>query len=136
MKHFQISEFVDKATYEKYGERSIWFIDGRLVRLMDELRELFGESITINSWPFGGGNQWRGLRIARSAYHSAYSQHSFGRAVDFDVANHTAEEAREKIRQWHDAGLLPVSDITLELGVSWVHLDLRCHGLGLMQFNP
>lgn len=136
MKYFKIEEFVDKSTYDKWGDKSIWFIDPTLLSLMVNLRELFGASITINDWLWGGEFQYRGLRPSGTPYHRQYSQHSFGRAVDFDVAGYTAEEARVKIKEWYSHGLLGTQDISLEEKVSWVHLDVRSHGQGILTFNP
>jgi hypothetical protein len=136
VRHFSIKELVDKATYAKYGESSVWFIDSSLQDLIDTLRDLFGCSITVNNWPWGGSDEYRGLRIVGSPHHSTYSQHSFGRAVDFDVKGHTAEEARLKIKKWYREGKLGDLDISLEEQVTWVHLDVRSTGIGLDTFKP
>tara|TARA_R110002074_G_scaffold262405_1_gene434592 strand:+ start:152 stop:562 length:411 start_codon:yes stop_codon:yes gene_type:complete len=136
MKYFRIEEYVDKATYKRYGEKSVWFIDPRLVVLMDTLRELFDSPILINNWLWGGVYQYRGLRPSGTPWYTKFSQHSFGRAVDFDVEGFTSEEARLKIIEWHREGLLGDLDITLEGEVSWVHLDVRSHGEGLLIFYP
>jgi len=125
LKHFDIKEFVDKKTYERFGKRSVWFVDNELMAQMDQLRELFGRPITINNWSSGGPFQWRGIRTPNYNKYTMYSQHSFGRAADFDVKGLTAEEARQKIKKWYDQGILISESMNVESEVTWVHIDLR-----------
>ncbi len=132
---FSIKEFVDKQTYNKFGEKSIWFIDNDLIVQMNQLRQLFGRKITINTWAYGGNFQWRGFRTAGSPNFAKYSSHSFGRAVDFDVEGISARRARKQIIEWYKEGLLTSKSINLETEVSWVHLDIR-NGEGLRTFKP
>jgi len=133
--HFTIKEFVDRATYRKYGTRSIWFVDKELIDQMNQLRELFGREITINNWATGGQFQWRGFRTSKSPEYSSYSSHSFGRAVDFDVKGLSAARARKKIIGWYKEGILISKSINLETEITWVHLDIR-NGGGLRTFKP
>lgn len=133
--YFSIKEFVDKQTYQRYGEKSIWFVDKDLIAQMNQLRELFGRRITINTWANGGRFQWRGFRSAGSPNFTKYSSHSFGRAVDFDVEGLSAVQARKKIIQWYREGILISKSINLEVEVNWVHLDIR-NGEGLRTFKP
>ncbi len=133
--YFSIKEFVDRKTYYKYKEKSIWFIDKNLIIQMNQLRELFGRKITINNWAYGGRFQWRGFRTQNSPEYTPYSSHSFGRACDFDVEGLTAEQARRMIIEWYKEGILISKSINLEKEVNWVHLDIR-NGEGLRTFNP
>lgn len=133
--YFTIKEFVDRSTYQKYGAKSIWFVDEELIDQMNQLRDLFGREIIVNNWANGGSFQWRGLRTSKSSEYSTYSSHSFGRAVDFDVNGISAEQARVKIIQWYNEGILISKSISLEKDVSWVHLDTR-NGGGLRVFKP
>lgn len=134
-KHFGIYELVDEQTYSDRGDRAWQLFDPRLLKLLDKLRELFDAPITINDWKWGGQFENRGLRTSASPYYRPYSQHSFGRAVDFDVRGLSADESREKIRQWFNSGLLDIEGIRMELGVNWVHLDVaNCSGI--IEFYP
>ncbi len=133
--YFSIKEFVDKETYQKFGAKSVWFIDNDLIAQMNQLRELFGRRITINTWANGGRFQWRGFRTPDSPVYTKYSSHSFGRAVDFDVEGLSAAQARKQIIQWYREGILTSKSINLEVEVSWVHLDIR-NGEGLRTFRP
>ncbi|MEL4402212.1 D-Ala-D-Ala carboxypeptidase family metallohydrolase [Shewanella algae] len=134
-KHFKIYELVDRKTYNDRGEKAWQLFDPRLLKLLDQLRELFDAPITINNWYWGGQFSNRGLRTSASPYYRPYSQHSFGRAVDFDVKGLTADQSREKIIEWFNNGILEIDSITLELGVNWVHLDVRLAD-GLNTFYP
>ncbi|CAM3021228.1 D-Ala-D-Ala carboxypeptidase family metallohydrolase [Shewanella algae] len=134
-KHFKIYELVDKKTYNDRGEKAWQLFDPRLLKLLDQLRELFDAPITVNNWFWGGQFSNRGLRTSASSYYRPYSQHSFGRAVDFDVKGLTADESREKIRHWFSSELLDIDGIRMELGVNWVHLDVaNCSGI--IEFYP
>ena len=137
-KHFKIQEFVDKATYTRYGESSIRFMDTRILITADKVREYFGKSMTINNWSWGGDRNWSGLRTPNSSYYSMYSQHSYGRAIDFLISGVSAEEVRAEIlkKPWHSAFKYIT---TLEDDVSWVHADIRAHNKkkdGILLFKP
>ncbi|MEI6856590.1 LysM peptidoglycan-binding domain-containing protein [Psychrilyobacter sp.] len=133
--HFTIKEFVDRETYKKYRTRSSWFVDKELIDQMNQLRELFGREITVNNWATGGRFQWRGFRTPKSPQYTPYSSHSFGRAIDFDVKELSASQARKKIIGWYNEGILVSKSISLETEVSWVHLDVR-NGGELRTFKP
>ena len=122
-KNFVIQEFVDSQTYNKFKNRSIWFIDNRIFNIVQYLRDTFG-SITINDWTFGNHNEWRGLRTIDSVYYNKYSQHSFGRAVDMIFKEVSADTVRNYILENEDK-FREMGVGGLEKNVSWVHLDLR-----------
>jgi len=121
--NFNIEEFVDKDTYNKFKWDSIWFIDHRLIKIAQTLRNQFG-SITINNWSSGGNRNWSGLRTKKSSYYTPYSQHSFGRAMDMIFNDFTADEIREEIKNneeyWFGLGIRAI-----EKNVNWVHIDVR-----------
>ena len=136
-KHFKAHELVPPEIYKKWGDRSFMFIDDRLLRLIDALRDEFG-SATINNYKYGGDRQWSGLRTNGSPYYSRTSQHSFGRAADIIFSNIDAEQVRGEIKEdpqfWlNSAGC---DSITLEDGVSWVHVDVRNGAKGINSFSP
>jgi len=135
-KHFKAHELVPPAIYEKFGERSFMFLDERLLKLCDALREEFG-SATINNYKWGGDRVASGLRSPDSPYYSPTSQHSFGRAVDILFKDYTAEEVRASLKNkgnnWLGHG---VTSITLEDGVSWAHIDIRNAEDGIHSFKP
>lgn len=126
--YFNLYELVDKHTYYSRGEAAWECIDIRLLNVLNRLRENLGASITVNNWKWSKDSkasdyfQWRGLRTSGSKYFSHYSQHSFGRAADFDVKGYTAEEVRKHILE--NLELYPEIK-GIELGVNWVHIDVR-----------
>ena len=122
-KDFILQEYIDRLTFAKYGDRSLWFIDARLFPIVQKLRDKFGTA-TINNWHTGGNRNWSGLRTKNSRYYSIYSQHSFGRAVDIIFKNATADEVRHYILQ-NEKLFKSMGVGAIENGVSWVHLDLR-----------
>ena len=124
MEHFKTQEIVCRRTYEHRGERSLQLMDNRITNFIDHLREALKKPITVNDWVWGGINQYRGLRDSGSDVYSQYSQHTYGRAIDFTVKGMTSES----VRQWIIANreldwIKPISFI--EDGVSWVHCDVR-----------
>ncbi|MCP4985586.1 MAG: hypothetical protein GY928_05785 [Colwellia sp.] len=124
MKYFSIRELVPECVYRTRGEASTQLIDNRLMTFIDNLREALGRPITCNNWHVGGKYQWRGLRNPDSAWYSEFSQHTFGRGLDFTVKGMTANEVREWIIENRELDW--VRCITfLESEISWVHIDLR-----------
>ncbi len=140
-KYFIIQEFVSPAVYKKYGETAWQFLDPRLLKFMDWIREQLEKSITINNWCFGGKLTQRGLREniseivkTKTNNNSLYlSAHVLGQAADFDVKGMTAG----KVRSWligHQEEL--PFPIRIESMVSWNHLDVRDTGSQVYVFQP
>lgn len=130
--HFSIQEFVPPVTFSKWGNRSIWFIDPRIITLADAIRSHFGLSMTINNWHRGGVFSQRGYRPPTTTVGGKESQHRFGRAIDFNILGLTADAVRAELlrneKKFMDLGLT-----TLEHGSdapTWVHADIRQTGLG------
>lgn len=135
-KYFKIQELVDKKTFERFGESAFMFFDPRLLRTIDAIREYFNKPVLINNWSQGGDFDSRGLRRPDDPEGAKFSQHRFGRAVDFTVFGLTAEEVREIIinNQTHEA----FREIKrIEDGVSWVHIDFaNVEGENIILFKP
>lgn len=124
LNHFQSYEFVPPEVYSDSGSKSVQLMDRELLLFIDALREYLGKKITINTWKWGGSFKYRGLRTSASDVYSKYSQHSFGKALDFDVEGMTAEEVRQwiiKNRKLHFVNFITF----IEDGVNWVHVDTR-----------
>jgi len=122
-KHFIIQELVDPATYRMRGDKAWELLDNRLLITLDKLRNRYGR-MTINNWKWGSDRKWSGLRTKESPYYSAYSQHTFGRAADCLFADYTAEQVRQDILNDKDHDDFKYIN-SLELGVSWLHFDIR-----------
>jgi len=135
-KHFKAHELVPKEIYEKWGIRSFMFMDDRLLKLCDALREEFGPA-TINNYMWKGDRVASGLRTPDSPHYSPTSQHSYGRAVDILFRNISAEDVRECIKNDPKAWCVNgINSITLEDGVSWCHIDIRNGKAGVNSFKP
>ena len=114
-KNFALKELVSKATLDKYGEQAWQFLDERMLRNLQYIRETLGKPITVNTFLlqqrcFDPGEE-RG----------PYSQHAHGGAVDFSVQGMTAHQVRE----WLKTATLPEPNIWVEEDVGWCHLDVR-----------
>lgn len=129
---FRTEELVSKSTYKARGEKAIQLLDPRLLETLDQLRTNLGKPITINNWIWGGGFQQRGLRTSDAPEYSKYSQHSYGRAADFDVKGMTPTQVRLHVIQ--NRHLYPHISF-LECGINWVHIDVRNGDFRLWHIN-
>ena len=128
-KYFKIQELVSKAVYEKYGEKSWEFIDERIIKILDLLREHFDKPITVNNWIFGGNLHQRGLRankdeIVKSKSDYYISQHCLGKAVDLNVKGMTAQEVYEEILKNKSKFPLISRIENIKNTPTWVHIDV------------
>lgn len=134
-KHFKIQEFVPSSIYNIWGERSVYFLDPRMITLADFMRDFFGKPITINNWYAGGNFDLRGFRPPDTLTGGKLSQHKFGRAFDSNVEGLTPQEVYETIIKneylFRNAGLTTMEDINFTTG--WNHLDIRWTGLNFIQ---
>ena len=128
-KYFKIQELVSEAVYKKYGEKSWLFIDEKLIKTLDLLREYFNRPITVNNWIWGGELHQRGLRANKDemvANKKDYyiSQHCLGKAVDFNVKEMTAQEVYEEIIKNKDKFYLISRIENITCTPTWVHIDV------------
>lgn len=123
--HFKIHELVPKHVYHQRGEKAWELMDESILITIDRLRDKYG-SMTINNYYWGGDRNWSGLRTPDSPYYSAYSQHTFGRAVDIIFnSDITASEVREDlIRNYNNDSVFEFIN-SVELDTSWLHIDCR-----------
>ena len=121
--HFKIQELVPPKVYKTCKNKAWRLLDDRVLITLDRLRERYGP-ITVNNWHSGKDREWSGLRTPDSPYYSANSQHTFGRAADCLFSRTDAESVRQDILAApvdKDFELIG----SLELGVSWLHFDVR-----------
>lgn len=128
-KYFKIQELVSRNVYEKYGEKSWEFIDYRLIKVLDSLREHFNKPIIINDWYFGGNLQQRGLRanydeMVRNKKDYYISQHCLGKAADLNVKGMTAQDVYEEILKNKDKFYLISRIENIKDTPTWVHVDV------------
>jgi hypothetical protein len=124
---FDLEEFVDRETFQRYREKSIWFIDPKIIALAEFYRMHFKAPVTINTWHKGGQFQYRGFRPPACKEGAALSQHRFGRAFDCTILGLSADEVRAEILSFPQV-FLDLGLSTLENGTfapTWVHSDIR-----------
>jgi hypothetical protein len=125
-KHYEIREFVPPEIYQLFGERSIWFIDQRIVLLADWMCDYFGSHVVINNWHTGGQYHESGFRDPMTGTGAARSAHKRGIAADFKIKDIDPEFARDEIRKNFDALHSRFGITTIEQDTpSWLHVDLR-----------
>ena len=132
-KYFKPYELIPKATYELLKNKPwiIWqLFDFRVLYVGDAIRKRYGKMIA-NTWYWGGRHQYRGWRPAKCKIGATYSQHRFGRALDLDPQEVTAEEIRQDIKKGENFRYISC----IEDGVPWLHFDVRNYK-GLLIVRP
>lgn len=131
-KNFILQELVSKAIYEKYGERAWQFLDVRMLKNLQWLRENIG-SMTVNNWYWGGNRQYSGFDACEYRKDGT-SQHNHGRACDSISKYMTAQQVRDFVKEnGHKA---PYPNIWVENSVDWFHMDVRASDkVGVYFFN-
>lgn len=125
---FELQEFVPRETFNLYGVKSTWFINKNVVVSMVFLRNWFDASITINNWHTSGKFQQRGYRVPDSNVGAKFSQHKFGKAIDFNVAGLASDEVAKRIMDNWPELRQHVAFTTMEdpaFTKGWTHLDTR-----------
>ena len=133
-RHFSVSELVPPDTYKALGEAAIILMDSRILWTIDAIRDMYGCAIIVNN---GTSLTQRGFRNVNDiAGEATYSQHKYGRAIDFDCAMHSADEIRQKIiTEWRTNPAFQFIT-AIEVGIPWVHIDCRnTQSTALLQFH-
>ena len=134
-KHFKVEELVPPDLFTIHGYDSLYFLDDRITKTLDMLRERLDASIMVNNWNMGGVITQRGYRTSQTVG-ASYSAHRFGRAVDFDIKNLSAGQFRNMVRSvgvqtFSETSLLDETSLQyitrIEDDVAWNHID--CMGL-------
>lgn len=135
--NISLQELVPKDVYLRYGDGAVRFIDQRLPAILERIRELCGgRAMTLNDWYYGGRFNLRGFRPANCTTGAPKSQHKLGKAADFTIKGMTADQVRQVIRN-NAVELMQMGLTRIEIGISWVHIDLKETGLSkLVEFKP
>lgn len=128
-KYFRIEELVSEKVYKRYGEKAWEFIDTRLIKAIDLLREHFNKPITVNNWLWGGNLEQRGLRankdeIVANKKDLYISQHCLGKAVDFNVKGLSVQEVYNEILKNKDKFYLISRIENIKDTPTWIHIDV------------
>ena len=139
---FSIKEFVPQGIYKAFGEHSINFINSKLIIAAQELRNDMGVPIYINTWPWGGGLNYRGYRPPFARVGSPLSQHKFGQAIDVSssVPHYKIyEKVMELEKKYFELGIRRMENPQYTKGnhLGWVHVDTKDVGMDKIHiFNP
>jgi hypothetical protein len=125
-RNFVLQEFVPPSIWRKNKEKSIRFIDPRIIDIAQAVRELFDEPIVINGRFMGKTYKDSGYRTPQCGTGAYYSQHKFGRAVDLKFKSCPDYNEVMKVIRANFAMLSKVGLTTMETGTDgWLHLDCR-----------
>jgi len=129
--HFEYHEFFSSGLLYNQSESFMRkLLDPRLVPLMELIRSTFDNPVYCNNWYWGGNMMYRGFRPWTTPFGVPYSQHKFGRAMDFNVKDITPDEVRSYIlnhqSMFMNAGLTRIEDG--RDATTWVHVDLAWTG--------
>lgn len=129
--YFELQEFVPPQIYSKFGDRSIQFLDPKIIALATAYREFFKLPVKINNWHTGGPYSYRGYRPPRVNIGSEYSQHKFGRAFDCNIGSYTSQQMFdlivENFEHFKQYGLTTLENYKFTDG--WLHSDVRVTGI-------
>lgn len=135
-KDFSVVEFVPPAIHEQFADKSIWFIDPKIVQMAQFIRDRFGKPMTINNYFAGGIFQYSAFRDSACKIGAINSQHRHGRAIDFRIYGMTPVEIRADIIKnfelYRASGLT-----TIEGGTpTWTHIDCRYTNMDSLLIVP
>jgi len=127
-KYFKIYELMPKHFYSENKHRGnlLWlFFDERILWTIDKLRSIYGP-LVANDYIWGGDKQYRGWRPFECLIGKKFSQHKFGRAVDFEPVRFDLGEMRKQIIAGKRKGKKEFRFIkAIEADVPWIHIDCR-----------
>ena len=123
--YFKASELVPKMIYDIFGDDSFYFLDEKILRIADRIRDHFGAPMMVNNYAKGLHN--RGYRLPLSNVGSPLSTHKTGRALDFNIDGLSAEDVYMDIitheKEFFDMGIRRVEK--LEHTPTWTHIDIK-----------
>jgi len=127
--HFYLQEFLPEEVFDYFKNDGIWLLDRKIIDLAQLIRERAKRPITINNWMDDGKFQERGFRSYNSNVGVRFSQHRFGRAIDFSATNllQIYTDITKNFSEYKKAGLTTVENIGNTL--KWIHCDTRYTGL-------
>ena len=135
--NFVLQELVNPEVFNEFGELSIWFIDTKMIAVIEKVRALVREEdndavILINNWHKGGQFRDSGYRDPNAKIGAFRSQHKLGKAFDLKVLGGLTNKRLYEIILENKAELISLGLTTLEdiaMTATWVHIDCRYTGL-------
>lgn len=127
MTNFKPQELLPKEIFEAYGDAGLRYIDNRILQIMDYIRKVFEKPVIINDWADGGQFNERTIRLPVHGAYKLYSDHSWGRAADFDVVGLDSLEVQRHILKdtivstvLKGLGMTGIEDMTM----GWTHVTV------------
>ncbi len=124
--NFTLQELVPQSIFNQLGDLAWQFMDTRVLKNIQYIREKTGLPITINKYSTGLQNRGYDPKKAYGGYRETNSQHTMGRALDFNIGNWTTQQAHAWIKANYKN--FPEPCITLENPTdtpTWTHMDVR-----------
>lgn len=154
--NFYVHELVAPEIWNKWGTRSIRYIQEPIVRAAQFLREKAGVGITINNYKSGGTYRDSGTRTLESyqrmyggkakgqtKYLSTYSMHKFTGAADLKIGKMTSHQMAALVDKYEkelmEIGIKRIENPDKTKGRSrdWLHIDAATTGLDyIVRVNP
>lgn len=122
---FVIQELVPPDVFNARGASAIELLDQRLLDVLGQLRRDYGPLI-VNNWHTGGQFKYRCYRGPDCTIGAARSYHKQGMAIDCHSPRLPTETIRKEVIA-KAATAHPVYSLIggIELGVGWLHVDVR-----------
>jgi len=140
--NFSLLEFIPQTIYKKWGDKSVQFLDMRIVHFAQAVRDNLKMPIVINNWHLGGKYQESGLRAFNTKTGASMSQHKFGRAVDLKIADgkggvrsDSGEILRKHVQDNWDRYKQWITTTEADTD-TWAHFDCRYTGMDTLLIVP
>ena len=127
--HFDIRELVHEDIWAKCGERCIDFINCNTGETLESIKRALSsvlgeeESVTVNSWLWGGNYKSSGLRLPKGIG-AEFSSHKFGCGFDLKYKKHTPQEAYLFILQNQDLFPYIIRMEHITATPTWNHIEI------------
>jgi len=124
--NFYLDEFIHPVIYKQFESASIWYLNPQLVKLVQAIRETYGEPIYINTWATGGKLKNSGLRDYKNPLGKLNrSRHYYGLCADLHTKDikklqqHVADNAA----YYFEFGLRVIEDF--KYTKTWLHVSVE-----------
>lgn len=121
---FSVQELVPPEVYDVRGEKSLELMDVNILEALDAIRDDHGR-ILVNNWHSGGDLKYRGFRPLSCPVGAAFSQHRYGRAIDFTPLDTPLETVYEAIKDGLYDQVTTLENIEVTSKGNWIHMDCR-----------
>jgi len=129
--NFYLDEFIHPDIYKQFGARSQLYINPILVELCQEIRENWGEPISINTWNAGGNFINSGLRDYKNPLNGRLnrSRHYYGLCADMKTRDIKGlqEHIYKNREKYYSLGLRVIE--RFKYTKSWCHVSVEWTGL-------